>query len=282
MPMRDRSRHRRRPALLSRGWLAGLLLAAPTVALAQPEEPWRWPNGARAAVSLAYDDALDSQLDHAIPALDRHGFTGSFYLTLANPSVRTRLEEWRAAAGRGHELGNHTLFHACSKSRPDREWVAAWLDLDGITVEELKQHIVLANSMLHAIDGREERTLTAPCGDLYAAGEYYVDAVKSEFVAIKARFGGVAPGMRTLDPYLVGVDTPVGVTGAELIATVQRAAALGTMANLTFHGVGGDYLTVSVEAHEQLLQHLADNPDVYWVDTFLNIMQYVKASRASE
>lgn len=259
--------------------VATLLMLAPLPASTQEDIPFRWPNGARAAVSLAYDDALESQLDHAIPALERHGFRGSFYLTLANPSVRARLEEWRAAAGRGHELGNHTLFHACSKSLPEREWVAEWLDLDGITVAELQQHIVLASSMLHAIDGREQRTLTAPCGDLHASGEYYVDAVKGEFVAIKARAGGVTPDMRALDPYLVGVDTPVGVTGAELIATVRQAAVLGTMANLTFHGVGGDYLSVSVEAHEQLLQHLADNRDIYWVDTFLNIMQYVKASR---
>lgn len=279
MPIRDRSRHRRRPALLARGWLASLLLALPPVALAQPEEPWRWPNGARAAVSLAYDDALDSQLDHAIPELDRHGFRGSFYLTLASPTVRLRLAEWRAAAHRGHELGNHTLFHPCAKSQPGREWVPDWLDLDGISVEELQQHIQLANSMLHAIDGREERTMTAPCGDLHAAGEYYLDAVKSGFVAIKARFGGVVSDMRGLDPYLVGVDVPVGATGAELIETVQRAAALGTMANLTFHGVGGDHLSVSVEAHEQLLQYLDDHADVYWVDTFVNIMKYVKSEK---
>ncbi|MCU0989095.1 MAG: polysaccharide deacetylase family protein [Xanthomonadales bacterium] len=259
--------------------LATVLLAAPCLASAQQELPFRWPNGARAAVNLAYDDALDSQLDQAIPALERHGFRGSFYLTLANPSVRARLEDWRAAAGRGHELGNHTLFHACAKSLPQREWVSAWLDLDTITVDELKQHIVLANAMLHAIDGREERTFTAPCGDLYAAGEYYLDAVKDQFVAIKARAGGVTPDMRTLDPYLVGVDAPAGATGAELIETVRQAAALGTMANLTFHGVGGDYLAVSAEAHEELLRHLADNRDLYWVDTFLNIMQYVKASR---
>src|SRR3546814_7923192 len=67
-------------------------------------------------LSLAYDDALDSQLDNAIPALDRHGFHASFYLPLAADTLRTRLDEWRAAAARGHELGNHTLFHQCSRS----------------------------------------------------------------------------------------------------------------------------------------------------------------------
>jgi hypothetical protein len=57
---------------------------------------------------------------------------------------------------------------------------------------------------------------------------------------------------------------------------VKEAAARGTMANITFHGVGGDYLSVSSEAHEQLLSYLAANRRLYWTDTFLNIMKYVR------
>jgi hypothetical protein len=132
--------------------------------------------------------------------------------------------------------------------------------------------------MLYAIDGREERTFTAPCGDLFASDEPYLDVVAGEFVAIKAAPGGVTPDMRTLNPYAVGVDGPVGASGTELIAVVQAAAERGTMANLTFHGIGGDYLAVSAEAHEQLLLHLAEHPEIYWVDTFLNIMKHVKAN----
>jgi peptidoglycan/xylan/chitin deacetylase (PgdA/CDA1 family) len=260
----------------------GLLLAAPAQARGKPEQGVAWPGGARAAVSLAYDDALNSQLDNAIPALDRHGFRASFYLTLASPVVRSRLDEWRAAAGRGHELGNHTLFHPCSASQPGREWVTPWNDLDTMPVESLQQQVLMANTLLFAIDGREERTFTAPCGDLEAAGEPYIDAIKGEFVAIKSMAGGVTPDMAAVDPYAVGVDGPVGVTGAELIAIVEAAAERGTMANLTFHGIGGDYLSVSAEAHEQLLRHLADHPDRYWVDTFLNIMKHVRAQRETE
>jgi peptidoglycan/xylan/chitin deacetylase (PgdA/CDA1 family) len=262
--------------------LTALLAAEPPAAAAAQDGGFDWPNGASAAVSLAYDDALDSHLDHAIPALDRHGFRASFYLTLASPVVRNRLEEWRAAAARGHELGNHTLFHPCSASRPDRDWVTPWNDLDRMPVAALKQQIIMANTMLYAIDGREERTFTAPCGDLEAAGEPYLDSVRDEFVAIKSMAGGVTPDMEALDPHAVGVAAPVGATGPELIAIVREAAERGTMANLTFHGVGGDYLAVSAEAHDQLLRHLADNPDVYWVDTFLNIMKYVRARRQTE
>ena len=51
------------------------------------------------------------------------------------------------------------------------------------------------------------------------------------------------------------------------------------MINFTFHGIGGDYITTSKQAHEELLAYLAAHRDVYWTDTFINIMKYVKARR---
>src|SRR3546814_5290486 len=101
-------------------------------------------------LSLAYDDALDSQLDNAIPALDRHGFHASFYLPLAADTLRTRLDEWRAAAARGHELGNHTLFHQCSGSGEDRDWVAPPRDLDSTPAARMRDQGLLAHAMLDA------------------------------------------------------------------------------------------------------------------------------------
>lgn len=66
-----------------------------------------WAAGAPAAVSLAYDDVLDSRRDIAIPDLDRAGLNGSFYLQMSNPAVQNRMADWRGAAAHGHELGNH-------------------------------------------------------------------------------------------------------------------------------------------------------------------------------
>ncbi len=87
--------------------------------------------------------------------------------------------------------------------------------------------------------------------------------------------------MLALDLHAVTVEAPANVTGAQLIARVEEAAAKGTMANFTFHGIGGDYLTVSNEAHEELLDYLAAHRDTYWVDTFLNIMEYVKQQQSA-
>jgi len=255
-----------------------LLFSAPWC---MAEGAFQWPDGKRAAVNLAYDDALNSQLDNAIPALDRFGFKGSFYLVMAAPALRQRMDEWRAIARNGHELGNHSLFHPCSASLPGRDWVEPWNDLDTMTVEEVRQHIILTNTMLFAMDGKSERTYTATCGDPMAGGEPYLPAVIPELVAIKARIDGVAPSMETVDPHSVSVVVPSDVSGQELIAMAKEAAALGTMVNFTFHGIGGDHLQVSTQAHEELLQYLAENREIYWVDTFINIMKYVREQQDS-
>lgn len=253
------------------------------VPLAAQAAPFAWPGGARAAVSLAYDDALDSQLDIALPALDKAGLKATFYLQLSQPSVRLRMADWRAAAGRGHELGNHSLFHQCSSEVAGRDWVSPERDLARTSARQMQEQVELANVMLTAIDGRRERTYTAPCGDLLASGKPYLPPLAAHFVAIKA--GGadrVPASLAGLDPYAVPVFAPVGLSGTQLIEIVKRAAEAGTMANLTFHGIGGDYLSVSREAHEELLAYLAQNRKVYWTDTFVNIMKHVKAQEKGQ
>lgn len=264
------------------GTLAGLCLpialaclALPVAAADSQSPPYPWPQGARAAVSLAYDDAVPSQLDNAIPALDRHGLKGSFYLTLSAATVRTRLSEWRAAARNGHELGNHTLFHQCSAAGADRAWVTPPQDLDTMSVARMQAEVALANAMLHAIDGSTEFTFTAPCGDRTAADGDYLAGLHDSFVGIKIGAGAVVPDMGSLDRMAVPVIAPNGTSGAELIALVEAAGRRGTMVNFTFHGIGGDHLAVSTDAHDALLAFLAAHRDIYWTATFRQQMQWV-------
>lgn len=238
-----------------------------------------WPDNVKAAVSLSYDDAVTSQLDNAVPALDRHNLKATFYLSPTAPTFKARMQDWRAAAQAGHELGNHSLFHQCSRALEGREWVKPDHDLDKISIPHFKDQLKLANTLLMAIDGQTERTFTAPCIDTRINGEDYIAHVKELFVAIKGSTDSEIDNMATLDVYRVGVEIPEEMTGKELIALVKKAGERGTMINFTFHGIGGDYLAVSNEAHNQLLAFLDKNRKVYWTDTFLNIMRHVKAEQ---
>jgi peptidoglycan/xylan/chitin deacetylase (PgdA/CDA1 family) len=257
-------------------WLPCVVCSVAMATSARAAESFAWPDGKRAAVSLSYDDATPSQLDNALPALDRHGLKATFYLVLSADTVRDRLPEWRAAARHGHELGNHSLFHQCSAQGADRAWVRPEQDLDATTVAQMRAQVLLASTMLHAIDGSTEFTYTVPCGDARAQDGDYVAAVRDAFVGIKLGDGAAIPDMRALDRAAVPVTVPVDASGAELIAHVEEARRRGTMINFTFHGIGGDHLAISNEAHETLLAHLAAHRDEIWTDTFRNQMRWVR------
>src|SRR3954468_6029779 len=95
--------------------LGFLLIMMATVTFGQNSA--RWQNR-KCAVVLTYDDALDVDLDNAIPVLDSLGLKATFYLSGYSGTLNTRLKDWREAAAKGHELGNHTLFHPCIGSLP--------------------------------------------------------------------------------------------------------------------------------------------------------------------
>ncbi len=243
------------------------------VAAAAAAAPFAWPGGAQAAVSLGYDDALDSQLDHVIPALNKRGLRASFYIPINGPTLPGRQNEWKAAAAAGHELGNHSLFHSCSSKGPGREWVQAHRDLEKQMAAAVQEQVIAANTWLQALDGKTKRTFTPPCLDMQAGGQDFVAALKPHFVAFRAAGPGLVTDTAALDPYAMPVYFVEGWTGEQLIALVEKAAAEHAPVVLLFHGVGAEYLSVTREAHDQLLDHLAKNKTRFWTDTMVNIME---------
>jgi len=254
--------------------LAALGLLA---ALAANAAPFVWPNGAQAAITLGYDDALASQLDHVIPALNKRGLRGSFYIPINGPTLPARQDEWKAAAAAGHELGNHSLFHGCSAKGAGREWVLPHRDLDRQTPAQVQEHILAANTWLQSLDGKTRRTFTPPCLDLKAGGQDFVKALQPHFVAYRAAYPAMVSDTAAMDPYAMPVYFVEGWTGEQLIALVEKAAAQRAVVSLLFHGVGAEHLSVTREAHDQLLDHLAKNKARLWTDTMVNVMLNARA-----
>src|SRR4030095_10806853 len=87
-----------------------VLMVPALVGHTQSSQPW---NGKKCAVVLTYDDAIDQHLDNAIPILDSLGLKATFYVTAFSSSMQKRLNDWKKLALKGHELGNHTLYHPC-------------------------------------------------------------------------------------------------------------------------------------------------------------------------
>jgi len=237
------------------------------------DNTFQWPEKYQVAVCLTYDDGLDSHLDFAVPALDKHNLKGSFYCTGNSRSLYNRMEDWRSIVKNGHELGNHSLFHPCDGERFD--WVRSEYDLNTYTIDQIKAELFTANSLLKAVDGKTERTFAYNCSDYTAGGESFVDGIRPLFFAARSD-GDIPDSMNDVDVHFMpswGVNEP---TGAEMIAYVEEARKRGTIAIFMFHNVGGGYLNVSAEAHQELLEYLNINRDKIWTDTFMNVMRYVK------
>ncbi len=259
---------------MARVLLMLLLSALALTARAGDGTPW---HDRKCAVCLTYDDALNVHLDNVVPLLDSLGLKATFYISGFFPSFRNRSAEWKSVADRGHELGNHTLFHPCEGKAPGRQWVRPEYDLNGYTLKRMADEIDMANVMLNSIDGKGQRTFAYPCGDTKLGDTSYVAEVKARFIAAR----GVEGKMQTIgeiDPYHVGAYIISGQSGEELIGLVRKALESNALLVFLFHGVGGEHdLNVSLAAHSQLLHFLKQNEKDIWVAPMIDIAGYIKS-----
>ena len=261
------------------GFLAIALALAVCVSGGAAQSQGRRPDGAKAVIVLTYDDALTSQLDHAIPVLDEAGFKGTFFLSNVKQADVPR---WREAATEGHELGNHTIFHPCAAATfaADPRYTS-----EAYTIPSMLKEIEQQNVLLTAIDGKPRHGLATPCGESVAGGEDYIEALRAADLVDYVRAASASPDdVRAGIPGDDVMHIPArgfaeDVTGRELIAYAEQALGNGGMAVFLFHGVGGDYLQTSDPAHRELIAWLAAHRNELWVTTLGEVAGHVQARR---
>lgn len=242
-------------------------------AAAQSGKLWR---GKDCAVVLSYDDGLNIDLNHVIPALDSFNLKGTFYISDYFDGLKAQISKWRKASAEGHELGNHTVWHACEGGRQGREFVTPDYDLNNYSVRRMVNEIKTMNNILSAIDGKSKRTFAYPCGDTKIHDTAYLDGLRNDFIAAR----GVKPEMLTadkIDLYDIGCYTINGQTGEQLIDLAKQAMATHTLLVFLFHGVGGEHsLNVSSDAHSKLLHFLNQNEKNIWIAPMIEVADYIR------
>ena len=138
-----------------------------------------------------------------------------------------------------------------------------------------------ANTLLKAVDGKEDRTFAYTCTDHTIQGVSFIDSIRTLFPAARGE-GPIPDEMAHVDLYYVPGWGVLDPTGEALVAYVEQAREKGTMAVFIFHSVGGGYLNVSAEAHETLLSYLDQHKESIWTDTFFNVMEHVREVRSEE
>jgi peptidoglycan/xylan/chitin deacetylase (PgdA/CDA1 family) len=241
-----------------------------------------WPGGARAAVSLTFDDAAPSQLEHALPVLDRWRLPGTFYV---NPTEGGRFEadlaRWQAAAARGHELGNHSLRHPCSGNfafiSPERAlelWTPADVEADVLAA---------ADRLRQLVPGVGAVSFAYPCGQTFvgsgAGRQSYVPVIARHFTVARG-VGESANNPSICDLLCLSSWMVKGLTAAELVALLEPAVAAGHWAIFCFHGIGGDHIAIDTGAFVGLVEHLAAHTATLWTGTVQEVGSFLASARA--
>ena len=252
-----------------------LLIACWSILHCEAQQADTW-NHRQCAVALTYDDAIDVDLDNVVPALDSLGLKATFYLIGSSEVVVDRRKEWRAAAGEGHELGNHSLYHPCDGSRPGRSFVSPDHDLHTYTVSRAVEEIRLNNELLNTIDGKTKRTFAYPCGDLKIGDTSFYDFLRKDFVAAR----GVRSAMDPIDKVNLDNIDCYGINGQTadyMIGLVKKAMETHTLLVFLFHGVGGGHsINVALDEHSKLLHYLKEHEKEIWVAPMVELAEFVK------
>lgn len=237
--------------------------------------PFLWPNGARGAVSLSFDDGLQTHVDNAIPTLNQYGFHGTFYVPMAEGGAfDKRLDRWREAADRGHEIGNHSMTHPCSSN-----YGFSAHSLDFLTLDDITQEILAAKQRIEVgIPGQTGHTFAYPCGETkIGAGKNHVS-----YVPVVAKHYVVGRGIGDFlnDPILCDLACawsfmPTDPPAEKLILWADMARNMGRWTIYCFHGVGGEHFHLRMEAFRMLLDHLTAHREEIWTDTVFNVGRWV-------
>lgn len=240
-----------------------------------PETPF-WPGGCRGAISLTFDDAASTQLQNAIPILDRYDIRGTFYVTYTRQEFAEALSDWRAAFARGHEIGNHSRRHPCSGNF---HWIGDNA-LEKYTLAQMETELKEAQADLQRlIPGLERCSFAYPCGQTFVGRgrgrQCYVPLVAELFPA--GRGVGESANIPTrcdlacLSSWMVANET-----AEQLIRRAESAVEAGDWGIFCFHGIGGDHFPIATDAFEGLVRHLARNRDRIYTDTVLAVADYLR------
>jgi hypothetical protein len=243
----------------------------------KPDSPW--PPGCRGALSLTFDDGLSSQLELAVPLMNELGLRGTFYLCPRGDDWREKLAPWRAVYEAGHEIGNHSLSHTCSRGFADHP---AARGLENLTLADIEADVLEAERRLSELFPAPQRSFCYPCYQAFVGEgvrrQSYVPVIARHFIAARG-WGEVANHPATCDLHYLWSWPVRGHRGAELVGLAEQCATRRRWGILTFHGIHQGHLPVADVEFRELCEYLARARHI-WVAPVAEVAAAIIAWRA--
>lgn len=218
-----------------------------------------WKNFAEAAISHTWDDNTAKQLTVAVPIYNAYNFKATFFVTT---DWVTDWNGMRNAAIKGHEIASHSISHASFAESTKTE-----------ITKELKGSQSKINS---EITNQSCLTVAYP----YCKNESY-NLTNQYYIAARDCSGQVVPktpnDFMNISSFSCGTESSAK-TAEDFNAIAQKALLKNGWSVYLYHGIDNDggYSPIESQELKEHLSFLENNKEVYWVDTFLNVIKYIK------
>ncbi|MFW6438314.1 MAG: polysaccharide deacetylase family protein [Armatimonadota bacterium] len=243
-----------------------------------------WPGDYECAVSLTYDDGNDSQLSIAAPAMEQRGFRGTFYLSAGRNDWEERLKQYVPLHEAGHEIGNHTVGHTCSRNFRDEPGARG---LETMTLEEIEADVLEAERRLSRCFPRESRSFAYPCYMTHVGAgltrQSYVPVIAKHFVAGRAMGEyGFSNSPHNCDLACLASQPVEHMRGEQIVGIMDHNLVRGRWLILTMHQIGGARLGLAPSEFEHMLGWLDRNRERVWVAPVAEVAGHLRSEVKSE
>ncbi len=100
----------------------------------------QWKHNKPGALTLTFDDGYAAQYSVGVAALNEHGLKGTFFVFTECASMcvprHVSWDDWRSAAGAGHEIGSHSKTHLLIRTatliKAQKQWWNQLISAPGV------------------------------------------------------------------------------------------------------------------------------------------------------
>lgn len=200
-------------------------------------------HGKSCAFSLEFDDSITTQVKNVVPLLDHYKFPATFYINPGRSQYKQYQRIWEEVIPMyGHELADHTWNHG-----------------DTIGAEKASEEIGSVAKLIEKIIGHPTLTVFGTPGGVKW------EIPDAEFKRILKENRLIFPGRQ--DFYQDGQ--------GDITRFPKRAIDEKVWRQLGFHGVGGEWLSTSVENLTTLLEYIHTNREKMWIAPTGTVYKYV-------
>ena len=237
-----------------------------------------WPEGKKMALSLTFDDARLTQIDKGIPLLDKYNVKATFYLSPDN--MKQRLEGWKNAIRKGHDIGNHSLLHPCTVNYgwpPEAQ-------LETYTLQRMKIELDSASSVIKSLLGVQPVSFAYPCGETFVGKglslKSYIPVVASLFESGRLWLSeGPNDPVNCDMAQLTGMELD-GKSFDQIKTLIESAKKKGQWLILAGHEINNDGKQTSLlPTIEEICKYASDPASGIWIDNVHNVASYIREKR---